>query len=113
MSDDEEIEAEPKSIYVLTLTVAGPGFRESYDITADTIQELQPIVVDLNGLSYERYEGGGEGEFFEVRFDYIVARNVRSVEISPPRPKAPIITDEQALAMPAEQRIRRQERHEH
>lgn len=82
--------------YRLTITVAGPEFRDTIVIEDDT-DVPSPTYADVGGMNFERYffdtEDTSAG-YAEVRYDYIVARRLERIfEVPPPpEPKADLDT---------------------
>lgn len=97
----------------LTLHIAGPGFADKVTLVGEEMDELEPTFPDVNGLIFERYIGETPEEYVEVRFDYVVSRELERVYPAPKPPEpAPVESEEEAAARPAEERIARtQERH--
>jgi hypothetical protein len=60
--------------YELVIDVAGPGVQDRVRIEGRTLGDLEPGYVDHDGYRFERYPGDVEGEFVEVRADYIITR---------------------------------------
>lgn len=88
MSADEldEIEgqdAEEIVVYCLTLTVAGPNYRDIIELEDERMEALEPTFPEINGLTYERYIGETVDEYVEVRFDYVVSRRLERIIKTP------------------------------
>lgn len=91
--------------FELTLTIAGPNYSDSITLKGEDELELTPSHGEVNGLTYERYIGDTPDEWIEVRFDYIVAREMRAIyEQVMPEPAAPA-SEQDILAQPAEDRV--------
>lgn len=76
MSDDFDLEF---LFYELALSIAGPGFNDTVILRDEDTLNLQPTFIEVNGLSFERYPGKSDQEFVEVRFDYVVAREIKAI----------------------------------
>lgn len=87
-------------IYRLTITVAGPGFNEIVKIEDQDRSALVPIFTETQGLIFERY--GTETDYLEIRFDYIVARELASVEIKTEPDPEPFEDPERTSIFPQE-----------
>jgi hypothetical protein len=77
MSADDE-KTEPEFFYKLVVTAAGPNYFGRIEVESESLDELQPEFVELNGVTYERY--GDEDDYAELRFDYVVKRERSKVE---------------------------------
>jgi hypothetical protein len=75
MADDQ-----PHQIYRLLVNVAGPGFADRIKIEAETVEELEPLEVEVGGLVYERY--GSLEDYVEIRRDYVIARSLNTISIN-------------------------------
>lgn len=120
--EDEDEVAEPEfECFRLTLTIAGPNHRDKIVLEAQDVAELDPTYRDQNGLTYERYAGDrqqatdlrdGAQEYIEVRFDYVVSRELQIIYKTPhpePAPAADLDDEAAELARPAEERVVREE----
>lgn len=110
MAEVDEREREPEPIkWRLALTVAGPNYRDIVELESDDLLDLDPKHHDVNGLTYERYRGVRDEEFVEVRFDYIVARELEAVFAEPDLEEAITTDPDGDVDLPAELRVPREE----
>jgi hypothetical protein len=78
MADDHDIDDGTEIVHHLLVVVAGPHYVDRVEIDADDSEDLDPVFVEVNGLTYERY--GDEIDYVEVRFDYVVKRERRLIK---------------------------------
>lgn len=66
--------------YRLVVDVAGPGLRDQIVVEDTNLERLDRAVVQKSPEpNWERY-GGDDGEYVEVRSDYVVMRTMSRVE---------------------------------
>lgn len=65
--------------FLLTITFAGPNWREKFRVQSHDLAELEPTEVEKGGYTFEVYGKGNN--YIELRTDYIVARDLSIVTV--------------------------------
>lgn len=72
----------------LVIDSAGPGFRDREIVQAPTRPELDPKIIEVEGVKFERY--GDDDDYVEIRQEFIIVRSLNP--LPPPTPPSDEVT---------------------
>lgn len=64
--------------YELIVDVSGPGVRDRIEVQGKSPEELEPEVIEIEGYRFQRY-AGEQGEYVDIRHDYVVSRRMIAI----------------------------------